>query len=169
MRSLFLSTIAAVIGVISGGSAWCEGRTELVKEYECVQNVSPAKVVAHLIEKGALQSKAFGGQDSESYFAANEGFTVFGLDLVEVQGFEPNQAVFERLPGTAPPTNFALVVRASEKRLIKAMARHGINVTENTTPNTYPKITVAGKANLALPPGANKKAEYAVVTCESRP
>jgi len=82
----------------------------LESQISCSQFLDPAKAISALRSAGVIERRSYLNYDSLNYFKVRKPLTVWGLRVVSVFGFDHDERVFERGPGTAPPVELGVVV-----------------------------------------------------------
>jgi hypothetical protein len=144
---------------------------EVAKGFSCLSSHKFDKPIGAFIQARILSQEPFDTTDGILSFAANEGFTAFGYPLVSVESWDTDSTLFGRLPGTAPPVHFSLVVRAVPWKVRGALKSQGIAVQQPRAKPAYPYIIVEGfnfESQEALPAGADEATAYSRVTCYPR-
>ncbi len=100
----------------------------LESQLSCKETPKPAKAIRALQRTGMIERRSYFIIDSVNYFHVRRPLTVWSFKVVSVFGFDFfNQRIFERGPGTAPPTTLGVVVPVSEANVKAKLLNLGLD------------------------------------------
>lgn len=99
---------------------------KLEQALRCSTPPRPIEIVKTLQAAKVIDKESSDGIDSISYFPTNQPFEVWGLKVTHVHGFDFDQNVFWRGPGTPPLITIGVVVPYTKEEVKKRLKQEGI-------------------------------------------
>src|SRR5437762_1656882 len=97
-----LLAVSAMGQVKTAASQYKEFADALETQVSCAQKPEPIKAIRALRKAGIISRTPYNVVDSISYFRVTKPLTVLGFEVYSVLGFDYNQKIFARGPGTSP-------------------------------------------------------------------
>src|SRR5438445_5099348 len=117
MKKIILCIVLAVVLAVSAmgqvknaASQYKKFADALETQVSCAQKPQPTKAIRALQKAGIISRTPYNVVDSISYFRVRKPLTILGFEVYSVLGFDYNQKVFARGPGTSPGTTLGIVV-----------------------------------------------------------
>jgi hypothetical protein len=156
-----ITTPLALSGAtVTSGTASISQKAEgysaaLESQITCAQFLDPAKAIGSLQRAGVIEQRLYLNYDSLNYFRVRKPLVVWGLRVVSVFGFDHNERIFERGPGTAPPVELGVVVPYPVARVKSKLSRLGLQ-----------NVKVQRAAELDIPPRRGRSRALTEIYCE---